>query len=258
MTTSHIVQFSGGISSWGAARIVKDELMVPGDELVLLFADTLIEDEDTYAFLEAAAEDLDTELTRIADGRDIWQVFRDERFLGNSRIDPCSKILKRELLRRYIEEHFTPEATIIYLGIDWTEQARLDRARPRWEPWRLEAPLTTATVTKDELLADAKARGLPTQRLYTLGLPHANCGGGCVKAGKGHFTKLLQVMPARFKEWETNEAGLIDFLDRDVSILRDTDGSTLTLAELRRRVELQPSLNLEWEDDLGGCGCAID
>ncbi len=101
--TKHVIQFSGGIGSWATARYVKDKLLGPDDELVLLFADTLIEDEGTYAFLEAAASDIGVPVTRISEGETPWDVFKRKRYLGNSRIDPCSQYLKRVPLRKWIE-----------------------------------------------------------------------------------------------------------------------------------------------------------
>lgn len=258
--TTHVVHFSGGVGSWATARIVKDEIMAPFDRLVLLFADTLIEDEDTYRFIEAASQDLDTPITRIADGRTPWQVFKDKGFLANTRVDICSAVLKRDLLRQHIETHFNPATTVNYLGIDWTEIHRLERARPRWKPWRVEAPLCQTTYSKADLLAWADRRGLPHQRLYEMGMPHANCGGGCVKAGQGHFVKLLTQFPTRFKEWEDNENDVRQHLGKDVSILRDRTGGTttpLTLTALRERVEANQMDQLDLFD-FGGCGCAID
>ena len=78
----HIVFFSSGIASWVASKRVVERY---GPEAVtLVFADTLIEDEDNYRFLHEAAAMLGRHLK---DGRDPWQVFRDDRFLGNSRLD---------------------------------------------------------------------------------------------------------------------------------------------------------------------------
>jgi hypothetical protein len=230
-----------------------------GDELVLLFADTLIEDEDTYRFVEAAAANVGVPLTRIAEGRTPWQIFKDEGFLANNRVDPCSRILKRDLLRKWLEDNCDPATTINYIGIDWTEIHRFERARPRWEPWQLEAPLTETSLTKADLLQWASAEGLPQQRLYQMGMPHANCGGGCVKAGQGHFAKLLNHFPERYAEWETNEQDVRNHLGKDVSILRDRSGGTttpLTLTSLRERLE-QGGNQLDLFD-FGGCGCAID
>lgn len=250
----NVVLFSGGIASWLTARRVVER----GEPTTLLFTDTLTEDEDLYEFLRVAAADVGAPLVRLAEGRDIWQVFRDERFLGNSRADPCSRVLKREMSRRWIEANCVQTETTIHIGYDWTEIHRLDRARRAWAPWRIEAPLTDPPyILRSEMIAEAEARGLPVPRLYRLGLSHNNCGGGCVKAGSGHFAHLLRVFPARYAEWEANEQAIRDELG-DVSILRDrADGETkrLTLRDLRLRIEAGLSVDL-W--DVGGCACFED
>ena len=249
----HVVMFSGGVASWAAARRVADEHGTA--DLTLLFTDTLTEDEDTYRFLDEAAADVGGTLVKIADGRTIWDVFRDERFLGNSRVDPCSRILKRDLSRKWLEANCDPSDTTVYLGFDWTEEHRYVRAAARWLPWSVEAPMLFPPYRlRAEMMADAEARGLRTQRLYRLGMDHANCGGGCVKAGQSHFAKLLDVFPARYAEWEANEQSLRDDLG-NVSILRDRiggDTGPLTLTALRERIEAGQSIPL-WE--IGGCAC---
>lgn len=95
----HVVFFSGGITSWACAKRVKATLRTTQNkhesrspELLLLFCDTRMEDEDLYRFLHEAAKDVDAPLITIADGRTPWQVFNDVGFLGNSRIrdDVCA------------------------------------------------------------------------------------------------------------------------------------------------------------------------
>src|SRR4051812_29467666 len=103
MHADAIVQFSGGIGSWAAAHRAVERF--GAEHVRLLFADTLMEDEDLYRFLDDAQRELGCELVRIADGRTPWQVFHDVRMLGNARVDPCSLVLKRELLRKWIDEH---------------------------------------------------------------------------------------------------------------------------------------------------------
>ena len=49
----HVVMFSGGAGSWMTAKRVAEKHGT--DNLILLFADTLIEDEDLYRFLDEAA-----------------------------------------------------------------------------------------------------------------------------------------------------------------------------------------------------------
>lgn len=253
----HVVMFSGGIGSWAAAKRVAERHGM--DDLTLLFADTKSEDDDTYRWLEDAAANVGAPLVRIAEGRTIWQVFRDERFLGNSRIDPCSKILKRQFIDRWMREHFDPSDTIRYLGYDWNERHRLERTRTAMPEWRVEAPMTEPPyLLKPEMLAWAEREGIQPQRLYQLGFPHANCGGGCVKAGIGHFVHLLRVWPERYAEWERNEAEMQALLGEDAHILSDRTGGQkrrLTLTALRERLEAAPRSCDMFADDWGGCGC---
>jgi len=253
-----VVNFSGGVGSWAAARRVADQHGTDG--LVLLFADTLIEDEDLYRFLKEAATDVGGTFVRLCDGRTPWQVFRDVRYLGNTRADPCSKILKRDLLDRWRAENCDPENTTIYIGIDWTEVHRLDRLRLRVAPWQVEAPMTKPPyLSKTQMLDALRARGIEPPRLYAMGFPHNNCGGGCVKAGQAHFRHLLKMLPDRYAEWEQEERSMLDFLGRDdVAILRDRTGGTtkpLTLKVFRERVQAG---QLGDEHEWGGCGCALD
>jgi hypothetical protein len=56
-------------------------------------------------------------------------VFERKRYLGNTRIDPCSYYLKRLPQRAWLEEHCDPDDTVVYLGIDWTEEQRLEEDR---------------------------------------------------------------------------------------------------------------------------------
>jgi len=254
---NHIVMFSGGIGSWAAAKRVAE---AHGTEtLHLLFTDTLIEDADLYRFLEEAAANVGGQLERIAEGRTPWEVFRDSRFLGNSRVDLCSRILKREIADKWIADRYDPADTVCYVGVDWSEVHRFDRLADRKKPWRYEAPLCEPPyLTKDDMLAWARREGLEPPRLYALGFAHNNCGDGCVKAGVGHFAHLAKALPEVYAEWEANEEKLRAQLG-DVSILRDrAAGATnprLTLKALRERVEAGREIDMF---EIGGCGCFVD
>lgn len=253
----HVVMFSGGEGSALAAREVVNRH--GAGNVTLLFTDTLIEDADLYRFRDEVAAHLGAELVVIADGRTIWEVFRDERFLGNSRIDPCSKILKRQLADRWIAARFTPDAVTVYVGIDWTEDHRFTRLRDRKLPYRYEAPLCQEPyLTKADGAAWLASIGIARPRLTRLGFAHNNCGGGCVKAGKGHFAHLLRTLPDVYAEWEQNEQAMRAFLDRDVSILKETRAgvsSPVTLTQLRRRIQGGEQVDAF---EIGGCGCFID
>ncbi len=254
----HVVSFSGGVGSWAAAKRVAERFGTA--DLTLLFADTLIEDEDLYRFLDDAAANIGVPVTRIAEGRTPWQVFHDERFLGNSRLAECSRILKGEFLDAWRATHLDPADTINYVGIDWTERHRLARLQIRRAPWRYEAPMCDPPyLTKVMMLDWLKAEGIKPPRLYALGFSHNNCGGFCVKAGIGHFTRLLATMPERYADHENKEEEMRQYLGRDdIAILKDRTGGqtkSMTLRVLRERVEAGAQIDMF---DAGGCGCAID
>ena len=252
--TQHVVMFSGGVGSWMTAKRVVE---AHGTEnVILLFADTLMEDEDLYRFVYESAADVDAELVIAKEGRDPWQVFFDVRFLGNTRADPCSRILKRQLLREWIADHCDPKNTVVYLGYDWTESHRVEGARGFWAPWEVQSPMCDEPyLTKPQMLEELDRIGIARPRLYGLGFPHNNCGGFCIKAGQAHFALLLRTMPERYAYHERREQELREYLDKDVAILRDrTGGKTrgMTMREFRERVECGAQIDLlEW----GGCGC---
>lgn len=259
-----VVMFSGGIGSWMAARRVADAHGTAS--LTLLFCDTLIEDPDLYRFIDEAAADIGVPITRIADGRTPFEVFRDERFLGNSRMDPCSKILKRKPADRWFKENCDKAATTIYVGIDWTEGHRFDdgeggglRPRRAADGWTYEAPMMEAPfLLKPEMLRIARERGLTPSRSYVSGFPHDNCGGGCCKAGQGQWAHLLRARPAVYAAWEQMEESMRELLG-DVSMMTDRVGDgkkkPLTLRAFRERIEAGGQVDAF---AFGGCGCFVD
>jgi len=254
----HVVQYSGGISSWGAA--VRVVARFGAENTVLVFADTLVEHPDTYRFLEESASWLGARLVRLAKGESIWDVFKRRKFLGNSRNDPCSETLKRRVLRTYMNQNHDPERDVLYFGLDWTEGDRIGRVKERWAPWTVVCPLADWDPPKDKQwwIDMAKEVGLPSQALYEAGMPHANCGGGCVKAGISHFVMLYHRFPETFAEWERNEEDVRRHIGKDVAILTDRRNGKrrpMTLATLRERIEAgDPSLP---KDEFGGCNCIV-
>ena len=229
---------------------------IPKEDIILLFTDTKIEDEDLYRFLDESTEKLGIPLTNFSDGRDIWQVFKDTRFLANSLRDNCSRVLKRELSRKFIKR-FKPENVTIYLGFDWTEMNRFEKAQKAWLPYKIESPLCEPPyIDKEDMKRMlVEEDGIKLPRLYEMGFAHNNCGGGCVKAGIGHFAKLYKEFPERFALWENKEQEIRNFLGKDVSILRRTRKgikSKLTLKMLREEIDSLTEAEL---CEIGGCGC---
>ena len=247
--------FSSGISSWAAVKRYSEEHGVDG--MVLLFADTGIEDDDNYRFLHEAADNVGAPLEVIADGRTPWEVMRDVKIIGNSRIDPCSRILKRQLLHRWQNSH-CDENTAIILGICFDEEHRIKRIQERTDRWNYVAPLCEKPwLTKRDALNWAKREGIEPPRMYDMGFPHANCGGFCIKGGQASFALLLKHLPERYRYHEEQEAEMREMVG-DHSILKDRRGGKakpLTLRALRLRIEADPKGHDEF--DFGGCGCAL-
>jgi hypothetical protein len=102
--TDCIVMYGGGLTSYEAAKRAIDRF--GHDATKIWFADTRVEDEDLYRFNRDVEKLLDHEIIVFDQGLDIWEIFHRERFLGNSRIDPCSKFLKRVPLRKELEKQY--------------------------------------------------------------------------------------------------------------------------------------------------------
>jgi len=222
----HVVMYSGGKASFLAAHRVKETY--PGEDIQL----------------------------------HIWEVFKQNRFLGNNRVPLCSRILKQEASQGWVNENCPdPDDTTLYFGIDWTEAHRAERIPKHWEPYKVDFPLLwEPLMEKTEADDILKEWGIKQPHLYDLGAPHNNCGGLCVRAGHAHFKWALGALPERYAEWEHNEQEMRDFLEADVAILRDRSGGKsrpITLRDFRLKIESEDTGQLdllEW----GGCGCMTE
>lgn len=296
----HILMLSGGAGSWFAGKRIA---LANGEPPELLFADTLIEDEDLYRFLIEASADIrgtgraaveslrwfwesippmdrpeerKVHLASFAaeamavipglhwlqDGRTPWDVFKDVRFLGNTRVAKCAHTLKQDVCRAWLDANCQPHETTIYVGIHWSESDRFHGTAKKlgacqlWEPWKCMAPLCEQPLLPaSQSFEEMDAAGIARPRLYGLGNAHNNCGSFCVKSGQASFRNLLLTMPERYAYHEMKEEELRLFLKKDVAILRDRRGGVtrpMTLREFRERVQAGQKYD---KFDFGGCGC---
>lgn len=272
------VMFSSGIGSWAAAKRWRETF--PEDRLTLLFADTNIEDEDNYRFLMDAAQNVLGDLQqRITDedyskeweahdgsgqlvwltngGTTIWQLFDEKQFLATKAADLCSRELKRVPLRRWCLHN---DVDVVVMGFGFEEMHRVSRAAKHWTKWTVAAPMAHEPyMTKDMVLDWAREEGLEPPRLYSVGdgvLPHANCGGACVKAGQRMFEVAYHHLPEVFSEWERRETEFREKYDVDVAFLmRKTPGykrRPLPLSEFRQEIEAGCEVD---PLDVGSCNC---
>ena len=298
--TKHIIFNSGGIGSWAALKRVlannrredvvnlfTDTLIEDRDLYRFLIESTaeacgipqpsaLIEmcnnipditsDQDVdmrkkvLSNISEEAMRLIPNLVWIIEGRTPWEVFRDTRFLGNSRLAKCSHVLKQEAAAEYVFANFKPNECALYLGIDWTEEHRKAAPVRNWAPYTVKFPMCDEPyVAKHDMLRELDELNIERPRLYEKGFAHNNCGGFCVRAGQGHFANLLKQFPDQFAYHERKEEEMRNFLDKDVTILkkvRDKVTYRLTLRELRESVEDIGACDIDY-DDIGGCGCFV-
>lgn len=184
---------------------------------------------------------------------DPWQAFRQEGYIGNTRVDVCSRLLKREPRQRFTKNIDCK----ICLGFSWSEIERYEKALIYEN--NLIAPLATDFVDTlalwEEFHDDSK---IQKSRMYQMGFPHNNCGGMCVKAGLGQFRLLWEKKPAVYLWHEELMEKVISENPSLKPFLRKTvNGETRYLTLKQYRLEF-----LEKGEDsnvapTGGCECAI-
>lgn len=253
MTTDVIVMFSGGLGSFGAAiRAIERYGLI---NVTLLFCDTRVEDADSYRYIREAATALSAPLVRVADGRTPWDVANDEGMIPNSRVPLCSRVLKHEPARRWLDQN-APDALVV-VGLGWHEQHRMVGTEAGHAPRRCWFPMTEPPyLERPELEALSRSYGVEPPRMYAHGYAHANCAGACLRAGQGAWRHLLLDSPDLYAEQEAREEAFRARTGKDVAVLRERsgarEGKALPLRVLRERVESDGQVDLF---DWGGCAC---
>jgi hypothetical protein len=252
----HVVSFSGGMGSFAEAKSCVDKF--GKENVILLFADTLMEDEDLYRFKDECVAFLECELVTLIDGRTPFEIFKDVKFMGNSMVDPCSKLLKREPLNKWFTSTFTVDEAHMHLGIDYSEEHRLIGVQKRMNPYVYRSTLIEdgRIIHKDF----SKQFGIKRPRLYEWELGHNNCGGFCIKAGLGHYKALFEANPERYAEFEAKEADVYQSIGAVHPFLKKTENKVLkrlTLKEYREQYLETGNVTQKEAAEYGGCGCAI-
>ena len=276
----YVVSYSGGLGSANAAKRLLDNGIAPG-KIELVFCDTLIEDEDLYRFVDETTKYLGLPYTKLTDGRNPWEVFKDVKYQGNSRTAHCSDLLKTQMFKKHIEEKYNYDC-IVVLGMTEQEDDRIERAKKKY-PCEVIAPMACRPFLgrekSEKIWEDV---GIKIPRLYRQGFAHNNCGGFCVRAGLKQFRNLYKTNPERYlwhekkqeeyrawyekyKEQQYREkkigmGELIKALDSKANpfLKKTVNGETqyITLKEFREKY--MEDLTPDQYDHSTGCGCFTD
>lgn len=254
----HVISIGGGLSS---TMELPRRVLAQADKTDCRFIMARLpnEDPDVWRLCDAVSTDLGITIEYIGLGLDPWAIFWQEGMIGNSRVDPCSRRLKREVLAAWMAENCNPTDTVLHLGITYHEVDRMIAVRANWHRagWQVDAPLAgDPMITRERLMQACQDRYSFVPRLYQMGFSHNNCGGACVKAGLAEWARLLWYLPDVYAWWEEQEfqfnavhrnTGLLAHLtgaDLDgkaiVSILRDRRGGLTTpllLGDFRERMQ---------------------
>ncbi|MGW1998471.1 hypothetical protein, partial [Embleya sp. NPDC001921] len=223
------------------------------------YADTRSEHPDLHRWNADASADLGVPITTVCDGRTVIEANRAEKWLGNSRFCPASRLLKLEPTLDWLQKNSDPHTDILYVGIGWSETHRIPGSRAGWLPWRAEYPMAAAPwMDHADLVAAARSRGLVIPELYRRGFPRNNCFGACVKAGAGQWLQVLREFPDVFWKYAAEEEAFRSDNGNAATYLTEVvDGVTLPLPlhELARRAAERPEQIEVFAFDWGGCGC---
>lgn len=255
----HIVSLSGGTASAVAAHRVIERY--GSENTSLWFADTSWEDEDLYRFLKDLEHFFKIPIQRHVDGRTPLEVAEQRKLIPNNRFAPCSMELKVRPFRECISQLSKP--LTVHLGLDWTEMHRAERPKKEYETMpgvTVDLPLLWKPMANPPHRLTTESWGIRTPRLYDMGFPHNNCGGRCVRQGKGGWIRLQQMFPKRFaavRDWEKEQQAK-GGARANHTIAKDQSGystTPLSLTTLEARLGGAQLLLLEWEGDSDSISC---
>ena len=249
------ISFSGGLGSGISALVAHEK----GLDFNLIFADTLIEDEDLYRFNDDIARAVGKSIIHLIDGRTPWDVYIDKRWIGNTRTAHCSTELKTKPVKKWLDDNARPNDPLV-LGMDWSEMDRIERAQKNWNR-PVVSLLNEYQIERPEYDLILNRYGIKKPRLYKQGYSHNNCGGFCCKAGQLQFERLYRLNPALYAYHEKQMNKAMQSIGPTAKpFLRMTNASGVleyvTLQEFREHIE-SGSMELPMFD-AEGCGCFTD
>jgi len=243
----YVVSVGGGLSSTMALPI-KAIAKYGRSNVDLIMCRLPNEDPDVWKLVDAVQNLTGVEVKMIGLNKTPWDIFFELGYInpvsGRGRADPCSKLLKREVLLEYMNQNYDSKSTALCVGITAHEYSdRWFDIHKNWtqKGWSVVAPLAEhKTITRESMMIDCERMFGFVPRLYRYGFDHNNCGGACIKAGQAQWAMLLYYLPDVYLWWEENEERFRREVNPNIAILkRQRKNVVLPLSLKEFRIELQ-------------------
>lgn len=189
-----VVRFSCGIPSAVTAKLAIAEF--GADNVEIVRSDTRSEHPDNERFMADCEEWFGKKVTVLASGdyRDIWDVYRRERFITSHRGAPCTGLMKREPFYEWAR----PDDVLLFgYTADAKDAARAVRLRAA-SVEDVRFPLIERGLMRSDCMAIIERAGIEIPMMYRLGFNNNNCL-GCPKGGMGYWNLIRVHLPLYFE-----------------------------------------------------------
>jgi len=224
------------------------------ERVVPVFADTNSEHLDLYRFLDDCEHVFGQTITRLDDGRDIWDVFDQT---GIMRITSGGGACKAsiELKQKPLDAHFKQSGCdAIAIGLEFMEPERMLNFERKIAAEVLFPLSVRPLLGECDVHAELEALGIRRCETYSEGHGHNNClQSGCILAGLNQWAAILKLNPDGFAYAEKREAAFVK--KTGFTMLRDqsnSGGSNYPLSQLRTDVEAGRIFDNRWKSQ---CSC---
>ena len=189
------------IISWfscGAASAVATKIALQTYENVVPYYIALGgEHEDNFRFLKDCEKWFEKKINIVepVPYKSHWEVIEKKRMVNSIHGAACTSVLK--INSRYKIEDEIKEWDGQIFGFDVTEKKRAKRFSEQYPKSKAIFPLIDNMLSKEDCLALLVKAKIKLPRMYELGFWNNNCI-GCVKGGKGYWSRIRHFFPDAF------------------------------------------------------------
>lgn len=187
-----VVWVSAGVSSFIAGYLAKDV-----DEWI--YIDIADQHPDSMRFIHDCEKVIGRPITVLSSPyyQTVEDVCRSVRYVNGPSGAPCTRLLKKQVRKRWEEEHAGEQLTYVW-GMDCNEKNRADRIVAGFPEIMHEFPLIKRNLTKDDAHGILRQLGIRRPVMYDMGYSNNNCI-GCVKGGAGYWNRIRKDFPDVFR-----------------------------------------------------------